>query len=105
MILQKGIVGIVNFNGHCFANTHIRTVKSASPCEMSPFSFGFELGILLEMEVEANNPQQKISFDTIITVFLRTFLATFGGAVGAYLLVAAGHYLRIPKGIVHSKVK
>jgi hypothetical protein len=61
--------------------------------------------LFLEMEVEANNPQQKISFDTIITVFLRTFLATFGGAVGAYLLVAAGHYLRIPKGIVHSKVK
>jgi uncharacterized membrane protein HdeD (DUF308 family) len=49
-----------------------------------------------EREAQANNVQSKISFNTIISVFLRTFLATFGGAVGAYFLAAAGYFLRVP---------
>ena len=50
------------------------------------------------MENQAENAQSKISFDAVFTVFLRTFLATFGGAVVAYLLIAAGSHLNILDG-------
>jgi len=42
--------------------------------------------------------QPKISFDALFTVFLRTIIATFAGAVFASLISIFWQYLGLPEG-------